>query len=47
MKPYTSPEAIEIGVADEVILGGKPENLWDASTQEFTMSAFSIVDVDE
>lgn len=47
MKTYTSPEVIEIGVADEVILGAKGINLWDEAAQEFTMSPLSIVDVDE
>ena len=47
MKTYTSPEAIEIGVADEVILGAKGIVLWDEADSDFTMSPISIVDVDE
>ena len=47
MKDYKSPEAIEIGVADEVILGFKDVHLWDEANQDFEMSSLSIVDVDE
>ena len=47
MKPYTSPEAIEIGPADEVILGVKGTLLWDEANQDFLMSSLSLVDVDE
>jgi hypothetical protein len=47
MKPYTSPEVIEIGVADEVILGAKFGHLWDEIEQNFTMQSLSIIDVDE
>ena len=47
MKTYTSPEVIEIGAADEVILGPKRVSLWDDVAQDFTMSPLSAVDADE
>lgn len=47
MKTYQAPEVVEIGTADEEILGAKGIDLWDETDQTFTMSALSVVDVDE
>jgi hypothetical protein len=47
MKNYQSPEVIEIGKANEVILGSKSAPLWDEIDQDFTMQEGSVIDVDE
>ena len=43
---YQSPEVVEIGKADEVILGAKGAPLFDEIDQDFTETAVSIIDVD-
>ena len=44
---YQSPEVIEIGRANEAILGLKDGPLWDEIEQDFVMQEFSVIDVDE
>jgi hypothetical protein len=44
---YESPEVIEIGRANEVILGPKLGIEWDAIERDFTMEPGSVIDVDE
>jgi len=43
---YHSPEAIEIGKADEVILGAKVGPDFDEINRDFTLPAGSVIDVD-
>ena len=43
---YQSPEAVEIGKADSVILGEKDDDLWDEPTMAFVRTIESVVDVD-
>lgn len=47
MKNYESPEVVEIGKADENILGDKTEDAWDQPTMSFVRIVGSAVDVDE
>jgi len=47
MKNYQSPEVVEIGRANEVILGSKDGPLWDEIVQDFSMPEGSVIDVDE
>lgn len=44
---YESPEAVEIGDADSIILGEKDTDTWDQSTMSFVRTRASAVDVDE
>jgi len=47
MKSYESPEVVEIGRANEVILGTKLAPLWDEVDRDFTMVEASVLDRDE
>lgn len=44
---YESPEVVEIGRANEVILGSKLGPMWDEIDQDFTLPEGSIIDRDE
>ena len=44
---YQSPEAVEIGNADSIILGEKDDDLFDQPTLSFVRTISSAVDVDE
>ena len=44
---YQSPEVVEMGKANEVILGSKLGPMWDEITQDFTLPETSIMDRDE
>jgi hypothetical protein len=44
---YESPEVVEIGRANEVILGSKLGWEWDEIEQDFTMDPGSVIDRDE
>jgi hypothetical protein len=44
---YQSPEVVEIGRANEVILGSKIGDMWDELDEEFTLPESSIIDRDE
>jgi len=44
---YESPEVVEIGRANEVILGTKLAPLWDEVDRDFTMVEASVLDRDE
>lgn len=44
---YQSPEAVEIGRADTIILGEKDDDLFDEPTLVFERTRPSAVDVDE
>ena len=44
---YQSPEAVEIGKADTIILGEKDDDLFDQPTLSFVRTIPSAVDVDE
>lgn len=44
---YQSPEAIEIGNADSIILGEKESIYFDQPTQSLVRTTPSAVDVDE
>jgi hypothetical protein len=46
-KDYQSPEAVEIGKADSIILGEKDVDAWDQPTMSFIKTPSSAVDVDE
>jgi hypothetical protein len=48
MKPsYQSPESVEIGKADAITLGEKPDIFFDATTQSFERTIPTALDVDE
>ena len=47
MENYQSPEAVEIGKADSMILGEKDQDAWDQPTMSFVRTIASAVDVDE
>ena len=44
---YQSPEAIEIGKADSIILGEKCGEAWDQPTMSFVGCYPTVLDVDE
>lgn len=44
---YESPEVVEIGRANEVILGSKLGSLWDEIEQDFCLREGSILDGDQ
>ena len=44
---YESPEVVEIGRANEVILGSKLGPMWDEVDRDFTLPESSIIDRDE
>jgi hypothetical protein len=46
-KNYQSPEAVEIGKADSIILGPKDNTLFDEPDEQFVRTISSAVDVDE
>ena len=46
-KNYQSPEAVEIGKAESIILGEKENDAWDQPTMSFVRTIASAVDVDE
>ena len=47
MRNYQSPEAVEMGRAEEIILGEKDHNLYDQATDTFVRTVGSSIDVDE
>lgn len=47
LKNYESPEAIEIGNADSIILGEKDDDLYDQPTLSFVRTIQVAIDVDE
>lgn len=44
---YQSPEAVEIGRANEMILGSKVGCMWDEIELDFTLPELSVIDRDE
>jgi hypothetical protein len=46
-KNYQSPEAVEIGKADSIILGEKDDDQFDQPDLLFVRTRSSAVDVDE
>ena len=44
---YQSPEVVEIGRANEVILGSKIGRMWDELDEDFTLPESTIIDRDE
>jgi hypothetical protein len=46
-KNYQSPEAVEIGKADSIILGEKDDDLFDQPTLSYVRTIQSAVDIDE
>lgn len=46
MKNYQAPEVVEIGRANELIIGLKIGPLWETIDQDFTLPAGSVIDVD-
>ena len=44
---YESPEVVEIGRANEMILGSKLGPFWDEIDQDFARQESSIIDRDE
>jgi hypothetical protein len=46
MKNYQSPEVVEVGKADQIILGSKVGIEFDAAEQEYTRPLATVVDQD-
>ena len=46
-KDYQTPEAVEIGKADLIILGSKDDFLWDGLDLTFNLPEMALPDRDE